>query len=157
MDCEIINMATKKKKPEELKHTTKKPLLEINKEFLDKVYTLSGQGFNNENLYHYFQVSETTWYKYKENNPEIERAIKNGKCQFLEIATNVMREGVLSGDRAWTMFYLKTQHGFNETKNINAKVETPGEKSTTELKITTTDPIEASRIYQQFMMTTAGS
>ena len=150
-------MATKKKRPEELKHTTRKPKLTIDDEFLAKVHKLSGQGFNNENLYDYFQVSETTWYKYKDEYPEIDRAIKDGKTQFLEIATNNMREGVLSGDKAWTMFYLKTQHGFSETKNINAKVDGSIEKSTTELKITTTDPIEASRIYQQFMMTTAGS
>lgn len=146
-------MATKKKKPEELKHTTRKPKLTINDEFLAKVYKLSGQGFNNENLYDYFQVSETTWYKYKEEYPAIDQAIKDGKTQFLEIATNVMRDGVLAGDKAWTMFYLKTQHGFCETKNINAKVS-PGAKADVELKITTTDPIEASRIYQQFMMTT---
>lgn len=145
-------MATPKKSTKE--PIGRKPKLEVNEEFIKKVYKLSGQGFDNKNLYDYFQVSETTWYEYKSKYPEIERAIKDGKTQFLEIATNVMREGVLSGDKAWTMFYLKTQHGFCETKNINAKVETPGEKSTTELKITTNDPIEASRIYQQFMMTT---
>jgi hypothetical protein len=147
-------MARKKMTPATAStHRTNKPKIEVNAEFLEKVHKLSGQGFNNENLAGYFQVAVGTWCDYKKNFPQIEQAIKDGKTQFLEIATNNMREGVLAGDKAWTMFYLKTQHGFCETKNINAKV-TPGANADVELKITTTCPIEASRIYQQFMMTT---
>lgn len=147
-------MARKKMTPATAStHRTKKPKIDVNVEFLEKVHKLSGQGFNNENLYDYFQVSESVWYEYKRNFPQIEQAIKDGKTQFLEIASNNMRDGVIAGDKAWTMFYLKTQHGFCETKNINAKVS-PGAKADVELKITTTDPVEASRIYQQFMMTT---
>ena len=134
-------------------HVTNKRKIEVTPRFLEEVGQMAGQGFTNENLASYYGVHASTWSDYKANYPEIDQAIKDGKAKCLKIATDIMWQGVLSGDKAWGMFYLKTQHGYNETKNINAKV-TPGANAGIELKITTTDPVEASRIYQQFMMTT---
>lgn len=138
-------------------HKTNKRKIEVTPEFLVEVGQLAGQGMTNEHLAHYYGVAEGTWYEYKKNYPEIDEAIKDGKAKCLQIATSILWKYVLEGDKASLFFYLKTQGGMTETRNINAKVETTNDKPTTELKITTTDPIEASRIYQQFMMTTAGS
>ena len=143
-----------KPKTKSKEHVTNKRKIEVTPEFLAEVGQLAGQGFTNENLAHYYGVHASTWSDYKANYPEIDQAIKDGKARCLQIASSIMWQGVLSGDKAWTMFYLKTQHGYSETRNINAKVEEKGDKPTTELKITTTCPVEASRIYQQFMMTT---
>src|SRR6478736_3536553 len=123
-------------------HKTNKRKIEVDDKFLAEVGQLAGQGFTNENLAHYYGVHASTWSDYKANYPEIDQAIKDGKARCLQIATSIMWKGVMMEDKAWTMFYLKVQGGMSETRNINAKVETPGEKSTTELKITTTDPIE---------------
>lgn len=138
----------------ERKHVTNKRKIEVTPEFLAEVGQLAGQGFTNENLAHYYGVAVGTWCEYKKNYPEIEESIKDGKAKCLQIATSILWKYVLEGDKPSLFFYLKTQHAFSETKNVNAKIDSSNEKSTTELKITTTDPIEASRIYQQFMMTT---
>lgn len=141
-------------KPKAKTHVTNKRKIEVTPAFLEEVGLLAGQGFTNENLAHYYGVAVGTWCEYKKNYPEIDESIKDGKAKCLQIATDVMWKGVLSGDKTWTIFYLKTQHGYSETRNINAKVEDKTEKPAVELKITTTCPVEASRIYQQFMMTT---
>lgn len=150
-------MASRKKtdkpiEPKERKHVTNKRKIEVTPEFLAEVGQLSGQGFTNENLAYFYGVAVGTWCEYKKNYPEIEEAIKYGKIKCLEIATSVMWEGVKAKDKAWTMFYLKTQWKFSEHATMDIKKEEV-EKSITELKITTTDPIEASRIYQQIMTT----
>jgi len=134
-------------------HKTNKRKIEVTPEFLAEVGQLAGQGFTNENLAHYYSVAVGTWCEYKKNYPEIDEAIKDGKAKCLQIATSILWKYVLEGDKPSLFFYLKTQGGMSETRNINAKVST-NENSGVELKIATTDPVEASRIYQQFMMTT---
>lgn len=135
-------------------HVTNKRKIEVTPEFLNEVGQMAGQGFTNENLASYYGVAVGTWCEYKKNYPEIDEAIKDGKAKCLQIASSILWQQVLAGNITCLLFYLKTQHGYSETRNINAKVGSSDEKSPVELKITTTDPIEASRIYQQFMMTT---
>lgn len=63
----------------------------------------------------YFGVSETTFRKIEERQPEVSVAYKRGKAEVTRKIASKLIEKALEGDNACMMFYLKTQAGWRET------------------------------------------
>jgi hypothetical protein len=131
-----------------------KPAIEITGEFLDKVEDLSRKQFTQEQIRGYFGVKKACWYKYCKDHPEIRMRVKKGRNGGLEYVVSKLLEKIEQGDTKCILFYLERKGKWKELKNLNldAKLQTE-QKPSAELKITTTDPQEASRIYQQIMTT----
>lgn len=63
----------------------------------------------------YFGVSEATFRKIEERQPEVSIAYKRGKADVTRKIASKLIEKALEGDNACMMFYLKTRAGWRET------------------------------------------
>jgi len=131
-----------------------KPSVEITEAFLDKVESLSSKQFTQEQIRDYFGVKKSCWFTTKQQNPEIAERIKKGRSKRLEQVVNKLYEKIEEGDVKCILFYLERKGKWIPENNVklDAKIKTD-KNSPIELKITTTDPVEAGKIYEQIMTT----
>jgi len=132
-----------------------KPVADVNDEFLNKIEELSSKEFTQEQIRAHFGIKKGSWYLLSKKHPEIKKRIKKGRTKTLDFVVSKFFEKVEEGDVKCILFYLERKAKWlQESKfNLDAKIKTD-KNSPLELKITTTDPIEAGRIYEQIMTTT---
>jgi len=133
-------MAHKKKKKVSTKRVTEYKMLQ-------ECRVLSGNGLTVEQLAHYFQIKLVTFNRMIARDPELQKAIKNGKAVVIAEIAGLLVQKAREGNVSAMVFYLKTQGRWSEWQDR----DTPTEKPKVSYSITTTDPVEASRIYQQIM------
>lgn len=121
----------------------------VTPEMIEIVRDLSGKGLTQEQMWGYFGWSQTTWYKATRENPELYEAIFSGKSKMIAHVWQTLLEQSNNGNVAATIFWLKTRAGARETNHLDVSSSDGTMKP--ELKINTTDPIEASKIYQKIM------
>lgn len=143
---------TKKKEVKE--KTGAKFKLEVTPVFLDQVEKFADLGFTQKNMYEYHGVSKQTWFETCKRYPEIRNRIKIGRTKGLDFAVNKLREKMEAGCVTSLKFYLQCKHKWRPegSLKLDAKIKTD-KNSPIELKITTTDPVEAGKIYEQIMTT----
>lgn len=128
-----------------------KSKLEITPKLLQEVKALVNAGMNNHDIAAYYKISERTWYIYREDNEELDEIIRTGKMRTTAVVASHLIKLCQNDNVPSIIFYLKTQGGWKEAKDEPPISENkPDEK----LVITTTDPIEGAKIYQQFMFNT---
>ena len=132
-----------------------KPHIEITVEFLDKVQDLSRKQFTQEQIRDYFGVKKACWYKYCKQHPEIRDRVKKGRVSLLDYAVSKLLQKIEEGDTKCLLFYLERKAKWlaDSSLKLDAKIKTD-KNAPLELKITTTDPVEAGKIYEQIMTTT---
>lgn len=132
-----------------------KPKIEVTAEFLNQIERFADLGFTQKNMYEYFGVSNATWFETCKKHPEIKKRIKVGRTKGLNFAVSKLREKIEDGCTASLKFYLQCKHKWRPEGGlkVDAKLKSD-KKEPLELKITTIDPIEAGKIYEQIMTTT---
>lgn len=127
-----------------------KAKLHVTAEMVNEIGILSARGMMQKDISDYYGISSAAWYEYTATYPEIVDAYKKGKAKGFSLAAGKLMEWIKKGDKEMIKFYLKNKGMFAD----NVPLE-PGEETTkpsiSALSITTDDPIEASRIYQQIM------
>lgn len=128
--------------------------LDVTDDFLDWVEKKSDLGFTQKNMYEYWGVSKQTWFATAKKYPEIKKRIKMGKIKGLDFGVSKLREKIEDGCTASLKFYLQCKHKWRPegSLKVDAKLKSD-KKEPFELKITTTDPVEAGRIYEKIMTT----
>jgi len=132
--------------------TTKpKKKLEITPDILIEVEGLVKAGMSNKQLAEYYGVSEDTWYRYKADNEELDHVVRTAKMRTTSIIASRLVQLCLEDNVPSIIFYLKTQGRWTEAKEIEDDTQNkPIEKTV----IKVTDPIEAAKIYEEFMLKT---
>ncbi len=127
----------------------KQAALEITEQVIEEVKEMAGNGLTEQQIYRYFGIGHTHWSELKKKNRELRRAFYQGKSATIKFVAGCLMEKIRSGDLVAMMFYLKTQAHWREKATINIKGDVKSKHQV--LKIETTDPIEASKIYQRIM------
>lgn len=122
----------------------------VTKDILKEVEMLAGRGLTQEQIHWYYGLKKDAWYAIVKKNPELRTSIRSGKAKTVSMVSGKLMELVKKGNLSAIIFYLKTQGRFSEKSSIRVTSDKKS-KSFQELRITTTDPIEASKIYQQIM------
>lgn len=126
----------------------------VTPKMITETQRLAGLGLTVVDIAAYFGFTDRTWHKKANEHPELRTAFKRGKAkQISEVAGELFRQ-IQEGSTQATIFYLKTQAGWKEpddAKPSQVYLE-DDEKVIDELDITTNDPTEAARAYQQFML-----
>ncbi len=127
----------------------RKPSLEITDEILDEIEKMAGNGLTQKQIAAFYHITPVTFIKMKKKDPRIMRVYKAGKSKAINEVSGILMEQIRSGNVPSIFFYLKTQAGWREksTLKINSNIKSDNPV----LKIETTDPIEASKIYQSIM------
>lgn len=120
----------------------------VTPEVLAEIEDLTGKGMTQQQIHYYYGMSGNTWYKLVRKKPEIREALNRGKPRAYKYVVGKLMELIEKGCVAATIFWLKTQGGWAEKKD---KIEQPTDEEKEKLKLTTQDPIEASKIYQKLM------
>lgn len=141
-------MTSKPKRLKVKKGAGPKHKLNVDKNMLEEVKILSGRGLTNEQLYCYYGVSGHCWYDTIQRHPELGEAFKEGKAKTIAMVAGELMKAIRNGNVSAIIFYLKTQARWSDPDIIKP---TDAEISKTRYSITTTDPVEAARIYQQIM------
>ena len=126
-----------------------KPGLDITEEIIKEVEIMAGNGLTQQQIYRYYGIGHNYWNKLKKENKELRRAFHKGKSKTILAVSGRLMDKIMCNDLRAIIFYLKTQAGWREKTTINVKGNVKSNDQV--LKIETTDPIEASKIYQRIM------
>ena len=126
-----------------------KPGLDITEEIIKEVEIMAGNGLTQQQIYRYYGIGHNYWNKLKKENKELRRAFHKGKSKTILAVSGRLMDKIRCNDLGAIIFYLKTQAGWREKTTINVKGNVKSNDQV--LKIETTDPIEASKIYQRIM------
>lgn len=132
-----------------MKKKGRRPSLIITKEILEKIEKMSGLGLTQIQIASYYGISHMTWHKMKNKDERIDRAVKKGKSEIIEVVAGKLMQQINSGNLTAIIFYLKTQAGWREKNSL--EVESKVKSKNQSYKIDTMDQIEASKIYQSIM------
>lgn len=130
-----------------------KERFQITDEVLKEITQLGGLGFTQMQIAAYYGIRQTSWAKLKKEREEVQLACQKGKYKAVAMVASKLMELVRAGNVTAIIFYLKTQGGWCENKGREIE-ELPGASKVIDapkLAIGTTDPIEASKVYQQIM------
>jgi len=128
-----------------------KKKIEITPAFLTEVKALVNAGMTNKQLAEYYGVCEDTWYRYKSDNEELELIVRTGKMRTTAVVAGHLLKLCQQDNVPSIIFYLRTQGRWTEAKEPEDDTENkPIEKTV----IKVTDPIEAAKIYEEFMLKT---
>ena len=123
----------------------------ITPELLEEIKALIMAGETQRSICEYYDIGYDTWVRRKAQYPELDQIVRQGKMKTKAFVSGILLELIREKNLTAIMFYLKTQGGWKEAKDEEPQQENkPDEK----LVITTTDPIEGAKIYQQFMLNT---
>lgn len=121
----------------------------ITPEIIAEIEEMSGNGLTEQQIHRYYGLGHTYWNKLKKLNKDVRRAVWKGKSSTIKFVAGCVMDRIRAGDLVAMMFYLKTQAHWREKTTINVKGDVKSKNPV--LKIETTDPIEASKIYQRIM------
>lgn len=141
------------------KKPTKKPKKKLGRkrkweptpDILKKIKTLSASGMLQKDLMLYFGVSKDVWYDRIAECPEMDAAVQEGKIQGKAFVLSKWMQKIREGYFPAIKYYLDIFGGYDQVTKLSITDDTPRDPATTSLKITVTDPIEASKIYQKIM------
>lgn len=126
--------------------------IKVTPKMIEEVKRLSGLGLRRSDIAAYFGMAYSTLCKKAAANPELRIAFKQGKAQQVSEVAGELITQIRQGSTSATIFYLKTQAGWKEPDVVAPEDEDEEDKAPQEnLEITTNDPIEAAKSYQQFM------
>lgn len=129
----------------------KNPLV-INQEFLEKVEKWSRQGYTKKDIMKVYDMKKSAFYRLLKKHPEVYDAFRRGKNGVYELATSKLYEAIESGDLKAIKFFLTTRKRWGQNISVNHKFDPKSAALGIKLlKIDTTDPVEASKIYQKIM------
>jgi hypothetical protein len=138
-------MAEKKKKKTVKKYVKK---YVTSYKMIEECRVLAGHGLTTDQLAYYFKLKPITLHRMIARDPVLKEAIKNGKSVVIAEIAGLLVQKAREGNVSAMVFYLKTQARWNEFNNSD---NPPPDKPKISYSITTTDPVEAARIYQQIM------
>ena len=95
---------------------------QVTPEVLQTITEMVSRGVTESSIASHFGIDKTTFQRHKNNNPDIVEAIKEGKQCTKDYAASKMIS-IMMDDNHPKMFnalqfYLKTQGGWSETRNI---------------------------------------
>ena len=125
--------------------------IKITEDMLKEIEVLSGRGFTQEDVYTYFCISHATWYEKVKKHPELIESFRRGKSKALAYVTGKLFEAIARGDVSAIKYYLDRKGKWNPELLNGGRVIDAVPESQVDLKITVTDPVEASKIYQKIM------
>lgn len=128
----------------------KPPEFIVNEEIIRDAETLSGRGLTRKQVADYFGISERHLYAKMNEYPDLKLALTKGKAKTISFVAGKLIEQIKGGDVKAMMFYLKTQAGWRDVSTI--VVEHEPDHNDDDISINTSDPNEASKIYQQIML-----
>lgn len=133
----------------------RKKRVEITDEVIKQVEFLSGRGLTEYQIAAYFGISDVTFQTYKNDNPKLMETLRKGKSKTISFVSGQLIEQIRRGSTSATIFYLKCQAGWkdpNAASNKKNDDESDESNEPKDLKTGTSDPNEASKIYQQIML-----
>jgi len=89
------------------------------KELRKQVEWMKAGGLTNEQIAYCIEMSPKTLGKYYKEE------LENGKAKIDALATGNLFKKIKSGNLTAIIFYLKTRCGWQETSNVNTKVDIP--------------------------------
>ena len=129
----------------------KPPEFSVTDELIKDAETLFGRGLTRKQVADYFGISERHLYAKMNEYPDLKLALTKGKAKTISFVAGKLIEQIKGGDVKAMMFYLKTQAGWRDVSTIVVEHE-PENDGDDDLKLNTSDPNEASKIYQQIML-----
>jgi hypothetical protein len=118
----------------------------INDEVLKTVEALSSRGLTQKQIGMYFGVCESTIKRRFNDTPGMREHYDQGKAKRIYHVSGKLMERIDAGDISAIIFYLKTQAGWKDGSE-----RTIESAPNVQLTMTTTDPNEAAKIYQDIM------
>jgi hypothetical protein len=129
-----------------------KSKFDITPDTIEEIKALAGHGLSLDDIQDYFGIKKSCWYEKIKQFPEITDIIKQSRAQRGARAARKLWEYIEDGGKLGLtalMFYLKTQHRWRE--NHKDEPEQHQEPQQLNYTLQTTNPTEASRIYQKIM------
>lgn len=126
----------------------KKLELKVTPRLLSEMSNLASLGMNMTQIYQYYGLTKEEFFELRNQHPEIHTAINRGKTKQLASVSAKLMERVAQGDIKAIQFYLSAQ-GWGKYANEAYKENELEEIS--DFKMSSTDPVEAARIYQDFI------
>jgi predicted DNA-binding protein (UPF0251 family) len=123
-----------------------KDRLPLTDENLKTIEILAGRGLTQTQIAGWFGVSKQTFANRMKEFTEIRRAMNRGKSVQIAHVAGKLIEQINAGSTSATIFFLKTQAGWKDGTQIVPETREP-----INLNISTSDPNEAARIYQDIM------
>ena len=119
----------------------------VTEEVLEKVRQMASRQLNQTEIIDILGVNEQVWYRRCISHPELKQAFLQGKAQMKSFVAGKLIQQIQEGNTAATIFFLKTKGGWVEAD----KEKEPEINNKPDLTINVTDPIDASKIYQEIM------
>lgn len=126
----------------------KKFTLTVTQRLLSEMSNLSALGMNMTQIYQYYGLTKDEFYEMRNEHPEIHTAINRGKAKQLASVSAKLLDKVAQGDVKAIQFYLSSM---GWAKYANDAYREPEFEDIADIKISSTDPVEAAKIYQDFM------
>lgn len=118
------------------------------KAVLKEIEILGGHGATLENIRAYYGVGKNKFYVICEKQPRVVEAIFRGRTRTVLSVAGLLLEKAKGGNVTAMIFYLKTQGRWTENHIVGLTDAVRDKIIPTSLG---TDPVEASRIYQEIM------
>lgn len=124
---------------------------DVNEPMLAEIENFGRLGVKLTYVIDFFMCNPKTWHANVKKYPVIMERYYKGRSEGIKFVTSKLRELVEKGNVTAIIFWLKCNAGMVEAAK---PVEDPNDtgKPAPVPKITTTDPIEAARVYQIVMM-----
>lgn len=119
---------------------------------LDEIEELAGLGFTHSDMYDYYGMRHACWFDWLKEHPVISERIKRGRAIILKLYTSKLKELGEKGNYKAIAFYLTMRHRWDDNrKPCDDDIEKPLAKDLPMVSSITTDPVEASKVYQDIM------
>lgn len=132
------------------KDGTYKRKFTVTEDVLERVYRMAQYGMTIAQMAGCFTIEESSFIKKFKKHPELKRVIDNGRNDAIEFVAGKLFEKIKAGSLPAIKFYLQTRAGFSEKQFIAIGADENSPRPI-EMKIDTTDPQEAARLYQKFV------
>lgn len=129
--------------------TGRKESFVVTPEILEKVRQMASRQLNQGEIIDVLGINEQAWYRRCLSHPELKKAYLQGKSQMKSYVAGKLIRAIDEGDIAATIFFLKTKGGWVSADKELEQEKEPEVKP--DLVINVTDPIDASKIYQEIM------
>ena len=118
-------------------------------EILTKVEELAKKGMSRKHIQDYFGITEFKWGKKSIQKVGLERSYLKGRSIGISFTSTKLMEQVKEGNLDAVKFFLSRIAKYSEAPESDTNE--PNDQKNKQLIINVTDPVEASKIYQQFM------
>lgn len=119
---------------------------------LYEIEELAGLGFRHPDMYGYYGMKHTCWFEWLKEYPEISERIKLGRARSLKFYTECLKELAKKGDYRAISYGLTNIYRWDDNRRASDDdLDKPLAKDLPMVSSLTSDPIEASKIYQDIM------